>query len=285
MELSLKIDSVTSFLSYVYQQTSPTHIRCYRGQSNTQWSLRPSVMRGLRANAERQIFSELMVESPTEFNGDRLMFDKLVRAQHYGLPTRLLDVSLNPLVALYFACNEEAHHDANGVVHVLDFDENRVRFSDSDTISLICNLARLTDTEKTEIKQEYKKVKSWNEGTRVEFRKLAPMKRLYQFIRVEKPYFTDSIKPGDMFRYHFVYPAKTNRRVIAQSGAFLVAGLLEYSSPGRTHKGFTASKIVIPAEAKSQILKDLDVLNINSRTMFPEVEFAAGYIKKKWQLR
>ncbi|EGT5209053.1 FRG domain-containing protein [Cronobacter sakazakii] len=285
MELSLKIDSVTSFLSYVYQQTPPKHIRCYRGQANRQWGLKPSVMRGLRANAERQIFSELMVESPTEFNGDHLMFDKLVRAQHYGLPTRLLDVTLNPLVALYFACNDDAHHDANGVVHILDFDENRVRFSDSDTISLICNLARLTDSEKTIINQEFRKVKSWNEDARVEFRKLAPMKRLYQFIRGEKPYFTDSIRPVDMFRYQFVYPAKTNRRVIAQSGAFVVAGLLDYKAPGTTHKSFTTSKIVIPAEFKQKILEDLDVLNINSRTMFPEVEFAAGYIKKKWQRR
>ncbi|QMM52606.1 FRG domain-containing protein [Enterobacter sp. RHB15-C17] len=281
--MSLKIDSVTSFLHYIYQQTPPKHIRCYRGQSNTHWGLRPSVMRGFRANAEKQIFSELMVESPTEFNGDHLMFDKLVRAQHYGLPTRLLDVSLNPLVALYFACSEEAHHDVNGVVHLLDFAENRVRFSDSDTISLICNLARLTDEEKSEIKEEYKKVKSWNDSAREVFRKLEPMKRLYQFIRVEKPYFTDSIIPSDMYRYQFVYPAKTNRRVIAQSGAFLVAGLLDYTSPGVTNKGFIASKIIIPAEAKSQILIELDVLNINSRTMFPEVEFAAGYIKKKWQ--
>lgn len=283
MELSLKIDSVTSFLRYIYDQTSPKHIRCYRGQSNTQWGLKPSVMRGLRADAEKHIFSELMVESPTEFNDDRLMFDKLVRAQHYGLPTRLLDVSLNPLVALYFACNEESQHNANGVVHLLDFAENRVRFSDSDTISLICNLARLTDAEKLEIKQNYNKIKTWDESAREEFRKLAPMKRLYQFIRVEKPYFTDSIIPADMFKYQFVYPAKTNRRVIAQSGAFLVAGLLNYTAPGRTHKGFIASKIVIPADSKSQILKDLDVLNINSRTMFPEVEFAANYIKKKWQ--
>lgn len=283
MELSLKIDSVTSFLRYIYDQTSPKHIRCYRGQSNTQWGLKPSVMRGLRADAEKHIFSELMVESPTEFNDDRLMFDKLVRAQHYGLPTRLLDVSLNPLVALYFACNEESQHNANGVVHLLDFAENRVRFSDSDTISLICNLARLTDAEKLEIKQNYNKIKTWDESARKEFRKLAPMKRLYQFIRVEKPYFTDSIIPADMFKYQFVYPAKTNRRVIAQSGAFLVAGLLNYTAPGRTHKGFIASKIVIPADSKPQILKDLDVLNINSRTMFPEVEFAANYIKKKWQ--
>ncbi|PWV99854.1 FRG domain-containing protein [Hoeflea marina] len=278
----LEIDNVTSFLNAVFSGERASYVRCYRGQSNFGWELKPSVMRLNGHEAENRIFSELMVEAPSEFRNDHLMFDKLVRAQHYGLPTRLLDVTLNPLVGLYFACNEEEHHDEDGVVQTFDFDENRVKFPDSDTVSLICNLARLSDEEKSIIAQEFKSVESWDYDQKNRFRHLRPVKRLSQFVRVEKPYFLDAVNPRDLFRYFFVHPAKNNRRVIAQSGAFIAAGLLQYLSLARGSIGFTKTESVIPGTAKAQILAELDVLNINSRTMFPEIEFAAKYIKKKW---
>ena len=37
--------------------------------------------------------------------------------QHYGLSTRLLDVTFNPLVALYMACCEEDKQSCDGVVY------------------------------------------------------------------------------------------------------------------------------------------------------------------------
>lgn len=280
----LKVPSkatATSFLSHIFSRAPANAIRCYRGQSASHWELKPSVMRGLRPNAENEIFSELMVEAPAEFSSDRSMFDKLVRAQHYSLPTRLLDVSLNPLVGLYFACNEEQHHDTEGVVQIFDFDRNRVKFADSDAVSLICNLARLSDCEQQEIVHSFRDVARWTEAEKVKFRDGKAMKRLTQFVRVEKPYFLDEADPRDLFRYFFVHPMKNNRRVVAQSGGFIAAGLLEYKSPG-TGASFTKREVRIPANAKKDILKELDALNINSRTMFPEIEFVAKYIKAKW---
>lgn len=182
------------------------------------------------------------------------------------------------LVGLYFACNETQHHGSDGMVKVFDFVDTRVKFADSDTISLICNLARLSDDERAEI------VRGYGTGGKTiklaQFRKLPSIERLMQFVRVEKPYFLNLITPSDLFRYFFVHPVKNNRRVIAQSGAFIAAGLLRYRST--TSSSDDVHEIQVGAARKASILRELDLININSRTMFPEIESVSKYIKSKW---
>ncbi|HED3065083.1 TPA: FRG domain-containing protein [Kluyvera ascorbata] len=249
-------------------------VTCFRGQADARWNLSPSIFREYQENAESLAMRELMIESPDEFNNDRLMFDKLVRAQHYGLPTRLLDVSLNPLVALYFACCE-FEDECDGKVYIIGFKNNRVKFSDSDTISLISNLARLNDEEKKVIKES----RGMNNS---EFRKLNVIKRLVNFVQAEKSFFSNSVIRADLFKYFFVYPSKNNKRVVAQSGAFISSGVLEYTNPGG-NEGIMLLDVTIPAGSKGKIKDELDKLNINSRSLFPEIEFASHYIKKKYQ--
>lgn len=249
-------------------------VTCFRGQADSKWNLLPSIFREYQENAENLAMRELILESPDEFNNDRLMFDKLVRAQHYGLPTRLLDVSLNPLVALYFACCE-FEDERDGKVYIISFKNDRVKFSDSDAISLISNLAKLNDKEKDIIKK--------SRGMKnLEFRKLNEIKRLVNFVQSEKPFFSNSVHRADLFKYFFIYPSKNNKRVVAQSGAFISSGVLEYTNPGG-NEGIVLLDVTIPASSKSKIKDELDKLNINSRSLFPEIEFASHYIKKKYR--
>jgi hypothetical protein len=76
--------------------------RFYRGVTKLIGVVNPSVFRSeLRRRNEKLMFDQLLAMNPSDFVGDSTTLDKLVRMQHHGLPTRLLDITANPLMALF----------------------------------------------------------------------------------------------------------------------------------------------------------------------------------------
>ena len=73
----------------------------FRGESNSQWELRPSVMRNGLVKFEGEMLTELIARRPEEFSGRNSALGQWVLAQHYRLRTRFLDITKNPLVALF----------------------------------------------------------------------------------------------------------------------------------------------------------------------------------------
>ena len=113
--LTIKIDSLSEFINVVCLLTSKSRGTeygnlVYRGHSDfsSKYKLIPSLARFNNAleKSENIIVRELITLQPEEFESIKSNFDLLAKMQHYGLPTRILDFSYNPLIALYFACCE-----------------------------------------------------------------------------------------------------------------------------------------------------------------------------------
>lgn len=81
----------------------------YRGESRDYGATSGQAMIGrehekwLEKHNEAKLFRECERRLTDEFLDCKSIFEKLVMMQHYGIPTRILDISLDPLVALFFA--------------------------------------------------------------------------------------------------------------------------------------------------------------------------------------
>lgn len=122
--------TISRFLQIISKNYKSNENTLFRGQRNSDWDPIPKIARNdfrlrtllMQKDTETEIFEEFTRLStpriPNNYSLDS--WDLLALAQHHGLPTRLLDWTSNPLVALWFAVREQADKGKPAIVWCLD---------------------------------------------------------------------------------------------------------------------------------------------------------------------
>lgn len=152
------INSLAEYIKKVLTMTedfksNPDDMIVYRGQGRAYQELIPYLFRkgneNIREN-EARLLRDAEAAHPEEFSGLTTL-DKLAKLQHYGFPTRLLDVTLNPLVALYFSVRSTEGTDNqnfDGSVILCRIPASSVEVFDSEIVVTMANLANLSSDMK-----------------------------------------------------------------------------------------------------------------------------------------
>ena len=220
----------------------------FRGEKCCDYKLKPNLFRKNKIDLkqrEADMLERLELMEPGAFSENPASIDRLVMARHHKLPTRLLDVTRDPLVALYFASekSEGCERCADiGKVHAFVVrNGTAVKSANSDTVSMLAAFTMLRQCEQQDLLNLCeKKLKCQpdaeiceNDGKGTENEQRA-VKRLQHFIAREKPYFDVRFKAIDFFRVLIVEPRRTFDRLRAQSGAVMLSAF---------HKRFDASTV------------------------------------------
>lgn len=277
-----KPNSLAEFLKYINDLGIQNLY--FRGQENKDWLPEAGIFRDkykmeIRGDREKEFYDALLMRCPEEFSGLGHL-DRLVKMQHYGLPTRLLDITSNPLMALYFACqsclqSDEDVYDKDGVVFI--FKPHDVKSAESDVGMMIATLACFSKDDQNAIAAS-----SFSCDSSGVYKDENVEKFFYELSK-ERPAFKRTINPEDLHKNCFIQPNYLNKRLKCQSGAFVMIGLdNEPLFRGSTDGNLTIPyKIIIPKEFKKYLLSELDNIAINRATVYQDLENASKYIREK----
>jgi hypothetical protein len=231
----------------------------YRGHSEEDWHLQSTLERilGSKFKTESEKYETFALNLfKSKFHLYDTLNDKpktklewLSIMQHYGVPTRMIDFTVSPYVALYFALeNASKIADKSFVIYAIDYREIQKR-----SLAYIKEKDRNIDIEYTDL-----------------------------------PYKQDELFDSIVDRYSYeilwvVEPTISNLRLDRQSGCFLITGCknitVEDLLSNDIYMDIDAFRFIIPGNLWDNIYTLLEKMNITSKTIYGDLEGLSKSIK------
>jgi hypothetical protein len=233
----------------------------YRGSGHADWPLLTSLDRlggvdppHTKCGLEEHILRNFIRYSRPHFPAARDEWELLVAAQHHGLPTRLLDWTYSPLVAAHFATlsrhGRREHEDRDRAVWRLDWQRVHRHFGYPELTLLTDDLHGLSSHEKDRRFTPWELIRG--------SRKMKPFAVLFE-------------------------PPTLDARIAAQSAVFTLStdtsqpfdrflddhGLLD-----------TLTKYVIRSRDVSLLRDQLDLVTVDERRLFPDLDGVAERMRR-----
>lgn len=242
----------------------PNHY-IYRGQANSSWDLQSSLERVIGSewnSSSAQKFEDFSIE---RFQSKFHLYDTencqpnsklawLAAMQHYGTPTRLVDFSESPYVALYFAL-EAFNHSANASFSLFMLDYRAIL---DKSIQYIKSIDRDFMETRQSIQRKQDEI----------FEKIV-----------------------DRFSYDIAWvtePKILNTRIDRQSGSFLLSGnrgkKIESVLSSELYKDVDMQKLEIPCDLAPGVYALLRKMNVTSKTLYGDLDGLAKSIRMEMQI-
>ena len=247
----------------------------YRGLSKTSFSLLPGVLRKTQDNIGEQV---IINNKYLAWNDEQALLKSFIQeasgsvsiptndlfrwaeyAQHYGVPTRFLDWSSNPLVALFFACS--SNEEDNGIVWMLHR-TNYKRF-----LGKKMNLPE-NKTVKEIISDFLNGVDS------------------FEYPLLYTPYYVD-IRMGAQGSYFMVWGSRT------ESLEDMLCNEEDYIDLPEKDDGFRIDgepqttnmlfRFLIHGDRKQRLIRELDMIGINESSLFPGLDGIGRHIERQYR--
>ncbi len=260
--LELKATSWTNAIELLYENSWQDDLQRYRsnyafrGLSDKTYDLKTSLMRlgGKYWEVERHLLRNFRKYAQTE-NVELNYSDWkwLTIGQHHGLPTRLLDWTYSPFVALHFVTQNIQRYDRDGVIWCVDYTRAHKKIPQI--------------------------LKRQQQHTRSNVFTIGMIERAANNLNS-----FDKLDSSDFIL--FFEPPSMDERIVNQFALFSVISnpklavdswLLSNHSNQEIFK-----RIVIPKEIKWEIRDKLDQANITERVLFPGLDGLATWLNRHY---